>query len=661
MFGLRWWKRSPRLGSVQRPARPRLEALEGRWAPAVLTVTTAADSGPGSLRQAILDANASPGFDTIDFAVGSGPQTIAPSSPLPNLTDAAVLDGTSQPGWAGAPLITLDGGGAGNGHGLVLLADGCGVWGLTLTHFAGCGVLSFSSFDSVQGDYLLGNGLDGVNLARPADAVHGSGVGGNLISGNARFGVWSAADGCVIQGNRIGTDAAGTAAVPNQLDGVILYGGFGSRSPVNDTVALNLISGNRISGVHLTGQASNVVQGNRIGTDAAGAAALPNGFDGVTLDGEGYTVGGTAAGQGNLISGNGRFGVFAVGHNTIAGNQVGTNAAGTAAVPNARAGVVSLGDRNVIAANLISGNGGDGVLVQHADGNTIQGNRIGTDAAGRAALPNAGNGVTLANCLATTVQGNLISGNAGVGVLTGGTDLQRFTVPPQFFGGATIRTNRIGTDAAGSAALGNGHGGVVIYLGSNTNAVGGTAAGDANVIAFNGGDGVQVQPWSGEQPPGSNHFAQLDVANAIEGNSIHDNAGLGINLVSFSDNSFGVTPNNSPPNDAGNNSQNYPVLTAVAAGANGGTDVTLTLDSTPSTSFRVEVFANAAPDPSGFGEGQTFLGAATVGTDAGGHFAGTVHVPGVVPAGQKVAATATDPAGNTSEFSADFPPPQGPV
>jgi hypothetical protein len=70
--------------------------------------------------------------------------------------------------------------------------------------------------------------------------------------------------------------------------------------------------------------------------------------------------------------------------------------------------------------------------------------------------------------------------------------------------------------------------------------------------------------------------------------------------------------------------------------------------------FRVEFFANAAPDPSGFGEGQTFLGFANVTTDASGHFGGTANVAGAVPAGQKVTATATDPAGNTSEFSADF-------
>jgi parallel beta-helix repeat protein len=510
-----------------------LEVSEGRWAPVVLTVTTAADSGPGSLRQAILDASAGPGFDTIDFSIGSGPQTITPSSPLPAVTGPLTIDGTSQPGFAGTPLVTLDGSGAGNGHGLVLGADGCGVWGLAVTHFAGCGVLALSSLDSVQGDFLLSNGLDGVHLRGS-----GSGVGGNLISGNARYGVWSAADDCLIQSNRIGTDAAGRVALPNTDAGVFLDSGP-SAAPgvVNDTVALNLISGNTVFGVYVVGGGSNTIQGNRIGTDAAGTAALPN----------------------------------------------------------------------------------------------------------------AGNGVALSSCLATTLQGNAISGNGGAGVLAGGSDLQRPTVPPHFSGGATIQGNKIGTDVSGSAALGNGHGGVVIYLGSNTNTVGGTAAGDGNVIAFNGGDGVQVQSFTGSSGQG-----EEDIDNAVEGNSIHDNARLGVNLVGGVENSFGVTANHTGTASGPNNLQNYPVLTAVAAGANGGTDVTFTLDSTASTAFRVEVFANAAADPSGFGEGQTFLGATTVTTDGSGHVATTVNVAGVVGAGQTVTATATDPAGNTSEFSADF-------
>src|SRR5438105_4341300 len=90
-----------------RPARLTLEPLESRDAPAVFTVTSAADAGAGSLRQAILDANARPGADTVRFQIASGPQTISPLTALPDVTDAVTLDATTQPGYAGTPLIVL--------------------------------------------------------------------------------------------------------------------------------------------------------------------------------------------------------------------------------------------------------------------------------------------------------------------------------------------------------------------------------------------------------------------------------------------------------------------------------------------------------------------------------------------------------------------------
>src|SRR2546421_2795055 len=99
-------RRTPRMGAAAR--RPlRCERLEGREVPAVFPVTTTADSGPGSLRQAILDANSTPGADAIQFNIGSGAQTIALAAALPDVTEAVTIDGTTQPGYAGTPLITL--------------------------------------------------------------------------------------------------------------------------------------------------------------------------------------------------------------------------------------------------------------------------------------------------------------------------------------------------------------------------------------------------------------------------------------------------------------------------------------------------------------------------------------------------------------------------
>jgi parallel beta-helix repeat protein len=756
-------RRQPEKGKGRRPAtRPRLEALEGRWAPAVLTVTTAADSGPGSLRQALLDANSTPGLDTINFAIGSGAQTIALASPLPAVSDSVIIDGTTQPGWAGLPVVTLDGSGAGRTDGLDLTADTCAVRGLTITHFAGSGVVAFSTGAAIQDNFLVGNGLDGATVLGTNNVVAGS-----LISGNGRVGVFlePGASQCVIQDNRIGTNAAGTAALPNALDGVQIFTDF-PRLARSNLIRDNLISGNGRSGAFLFQAGEETFSGNFIGTNAAGTAAIPNGADGVTLLNCRVEV----ELAGNLISGNGRSGVLLdrSDDNTVAGNTIGTNAAGSAALPNALDGVTLLdnstdthiGGTGAGEGNVISGNGRVGVYLEDTFLTVILGNRIGTDRSGGSAVGNFWDGVTLANgASGNTIQGNLLSGNGRVGALIGG-----------IAGGNVVRGNQIGTNAAGSAALGNARGGVVVYFGASDNSVGGTAAGDGNLIAGNGGPGVVLGDSGlvrdnhvagntiggalgnagdgvlvfdadenfiggtdagagnvisgnarrgvalvgegaifnvvrgnrigtladGTTPRGNGShgvyvadnavgnqiggtaagagnviafnggdgvrigldpaFDTVDAGtgNAVLSNSIHDNVGLGINLGDKE----GVTPNDSAGHSGPNNFQNFPVLTAVAAGASGGTDVTFTLDSTPSTAFRVEFFANVAPDPSGFGEGQTFLGAVTATTDPSGHVALTAHVPGAVPAGQTVTATATDPAGNTSEFSADFPPPR---
>src|SRR6266540_575054 len=132
----------------------RVEALEDRCLLSVFPVTTVADNVPGSLRQAILDSNANPGADTITFNIGGGGvQTIHPTSALPDITDPVTIDGTTQPGFAGSPLIELNGGSAGSAAGLRITAGSSTVRGLVINGFA----------------------LDGIVL---------SGSGGNLIAGN---------------------------------------------------------------------------------------------------------------------------------------------------------------------------------------------------------------------------------------------------------------------------------------------------------------------------------------------------------------------------------------------------------------------------------------------------------------------------------------------
>ncbi|TMG52142.1 MAG: right-handed parallel beta-helix repeat-containing protein [Chloroflexi bacterium] len=234
---------------------------------ASFVVTNTADSGPGSLRQAILDANATPGPDTISFAIpGAGTHTISLLSPLPFVSDPAVIDATSQPGYAGTPLIELDGSAAGqNANGFDVLADNT-VRGFVINRFSGSGIF-----------------------------LHG---GSNLIAANY-----------------LGTDASGTAARANGGFGVLAIDS--ANNVIGGTLAAdrNVISGNT-HGIYITGTLSvgNLIQGNFIGTDRTGHAAIGNvPYHGVTIDGaSNNTIGGPTPGARNVISGNGFFGISIV-------------------------------------------------------------------------------------------------------------------------------------------------------------------------------------------------------------------------------------------------------------------------------------------------------------------------------------------------------------
>jgi hypothetical protein len=206
----------------------------------------------------------------------------------------------------------------------------------------------------------------------------------------------------------------------------------------------------------------------------------------------------------------------------------------------------------------------------------------------------------------------------------------------------SILGNLIGLDATGAAPLGNGREGVSLETGAGTNTLGGTAAGAANRIAFNGREGVLVF--------GSTLYGAL--ANFVRGNQVFSNAYLGLNLrLNTETNINFVTPNDAGDADAGpNNLQNFPLLTNATVA---GDSVTIqgSLNSVANTTFQLDFYANAACDPSGHGEGQFYLGAGAATTDAGGNAAFSVTPPVAVAAGWLLTATATDPAGNTSEFS----------
>jgi hypothetical protein len=273
-----------------------------------------------------------------------------------------------------------------------------------------------------------------------------------------------------------------------------------------------------------------------------------------------------------------------------------------------------IGGATAGARNLISGNGFDGIIIDGGSGSLVEGNYIGTDITGTTSIANASNGVEISTGFVSTATiggtsagaGNLISGNTQDGIL-----ISR-SVKIQVLG------NHIGTTATGTNPLPNGGAGVFIDFSFN-NSIGGQAAGAGNTIAFNRGAGVFVNSGTG---------------NLISGNSIFSNGALGIDL-----------------NEArgANNSQPTPVLTSAIL-SNGTTTVQGTLTAAPNTTYTIEFFANNTCDPSGFGQGQFFLGFITVTTDGTGKATFSATLSGVV-SGQFLTSTATDPSNDTSEFS----------
>ena len=632
------------------------------------TGDTIADDGVMTLREAITAANSMPGKDTVSFSTPTDdprhlyylddgaagrvsrfdansasllatttvaddanlPKTgslavdpdwmhsfysIQLSSALPAITDAVVIDGYTQTGSSA------------NSNPITLPANT--VLRVELTSVAG-------------------NDFDGLDITGGGSAIRGIAIHG--FGFHAADGILLASAGNTVEGSHIGADVSGLTGSGNQGYGVFVNNAANNIIGGTAAAARNLFSGNR-DGVHISGEGStgNLVQGNVMPSQVNGSGVA------ITAGASQNTVGGTIPSARNVIS-QSQYGVTISGDgiaanphdNFVQGNFIGTDITGTLWLPN-NTGIL-IGSPNTVVGGLTAtpGTGPGNVVVsalysvfitgQDTTGVRVEGNLIGTNATGTAVPDPWGQyytGVLVSGGGGNIVGGpdpqarNVISGTAN----RGGVVLQE--------GGSLVQNNLIGTDITGTVDLGNHGGGIQVQSSDNTIR--------DNVIAF-----TKILIEEGGEPFGSGVIVMSGTGNSILSNSIFASDLLGIELL-HADTPDGLPlPNDTMDPDTGpNNLQNFPVITSVSS-SGGSTTITGTFNSTPDESrYRLEFFSGGAADPSGFGEGESFLGFALVDTDdSNGNATFSFTLPVAVSAEQFVTATATDSTGNTSEFSA---------
>ena len=491
------------------------------------------------------------------------------------------------------------------------------------------GVAPFISGGVPQTNTFYGVALFGTH----SNIVRGSATAPQVISGNGQIGIYLAFDAHQnrIEGNFVGLNTIGSAALPNQYG--IVVGAPENRIGGGAASNRNVVAGNAI-GLYLSGSAcwGNLVAGNYIGTSSGGTTPIP-GSGGIRLDGgaSNNVIRGSAAAP-QLIAGIPAAGIFVIDAgtmgNVIAGNTVGldvfgnvlSNQTGIAlnGVTNNQVGGTAPGDGNVIAGNTLAGLW----LTDGARSNVVLGNLIGLNAAG-AARPNGGRGIWINEAHENRIGGtdpgsrNVISGNTGPGI--------------EFEQGSSnnlVLGNFIGPRPSGAAGAGNVSNGISV-LGYAFNRIGGTNAGEGNVIAYNAGRGVATV---------SNSFATSRTT--ILGNLIHDN---GISSIDLDSDGFTVN-DDAPDADGGSNGrQNYPQVTNAIQGS---TVVQGTFVSAPSQSYLLEFFAARSG-----GESELLLGRTNFALGASGTGTFSFVLGGTSPTGWVVSATATTTNGLTSELN----------
>jgi len=481
-------------------------------------------------------------------------------------------------------------------------------------------------------NHVIGTDGNGIDDALEGNLASGNNVGIQTMGGNNNL----------IAGNKVGTDVNGTSALPNASNGIELQYSQGNVVGGALAVQRNIVAGNGQHGFYLNSSYNNKIYNNYIGVDIHGTNAMGNGQHGVYVGSSTYSyIGSGNSVHRNIIASNGKSGIYMTNstYTIVQGNYIGTDNTGAVAMGNAESGIEisgggnsnvvgsdedgvnDSGEGNVIAANL------RGILVATKK-NILAGNFIGTDASGLVSLANTSTGIELQNARKNKIGGttaagrNIIAGNTTHGILISGTSDSN-----------QVMNNYIGLEKSGNA-LPNGSDGIRFTDSATDNIIGGTISGYENYIQNNGGNGINVIGG---------------VRNSFRRNSIYKNGLLGIDL-----NNDGVTADDLSDADSGsNNLQNFPFIKTTTLNAS-TVDISGIMYGEPSSVYELEFFSAPTLDPSGFGEGQTYLGTTTVTTDASGIVTYNVMFSLSLAPGTVITATATSADNNTSEFSGPY-------
>lgn len=623
-----------------------------------------------SLRQAIASANANAGADTIVFDIaGSGVHVIEELS-LPPITEAVTINGfcatcdgaAANSAGLFSPInavyrIVLDGPG-GTTDGLIIDSPtAVTIRGLNIRNYGGSGItIKQGTAHVIAGNYIgtneTGTAKSGMNggLIKIQGTTSNVTVGGgsnadrNLLSGGggnaiANATVGTVAAGLHVFGNYVGTNAAGNAAIANAGTAILTVS---TALQVGSTTAGtgNVISGNLGIGVQVVPPATGSIQGNRIGTDAAGNAALGN-SRGVLVQSQ-VSVGGTAAGAGNLISANINEGVDINGTSSIdvLGNTFGTNAAGTAALPNGGkqirvldSNAVDIGgfvanSGNRFGGNKVSAGTGLGISIEGSSSEVrVLNNAIGLGSGGQALGHKSHGIVSESSGNDLTILGNTVVAGGGDGIRV---------LPQVPVSGLTITGNFVGETSTGSF---QGNSGTGVLIGRATGVLGGSAPGAANVIAHNGDDGVNL----------IFDTAQVTMSrNRVFANGT-DPGEVGIDLEGDGPSD----PDNDDADTGANGRLNNLEITGKIYADGDRVFVPAQYRNVANAQFTAELYRNT--DCQSFGsQGKFYLSDVAVATGQNGFGQQVIEVQGLA-VGEYFAALMLDGQGNSSEFSRGFP------